>query len=376
MLDGLFKENFWTSFQPHCFNASTPSQSCCPEICPPHSVFRGRGARVFPEAFFAIALANLLSPVVLLFLLGIAATLLRSDLKIPEAAYSFMTTYLLLALGMKGGVELSHISLKVIALPAIATLLLAVLTPFVAFFVCRNSRSMSVADSAALAAHYGSVSIVTFISSQSFLDARGVSHEGIMATLVVIMEMPAIVLALWLAQKFGKSEQKIGKVCHEILTGKSVLLMTGGLLVGLLSGSKGYAKVEPLFGSLFQGVVALFLLEMGMVASKRFKDFRKAGWFVVAFAVFIPLLNGALGSVLGTLAGLSVGGVTVLATMAASASYIAAPAAVRTALPEATPGIYLTAALAITFPFNLVFGIPIYFKMAEFLSGLLPHLSN
>lgn len=321
----------------------------------------------------SIVQANLLSPVVLCFFLGCVATFVKSDLKIPESVYSLFTIYLLFALGLKGGVELSHTHFNDVLKPAIATLFLGIVTPLVAFLSARIFGKLSIPDAAALGAHFGSVSVVTFIAAQSFLTSVGVLYEGYLSTLVVILEAPAILLSLLLARA-RQSESfdfaAMRKAAHEILTGRSLLLLMGGLVIGALSGQNGYDKVEPLFGSPFQGVVSLFLLEMGIIASKRFRDLKKSGVFILLFGTCIPVINGALGACVGHLSGMSLGGTALLATLAASASYIAAPAAVRIALPEANPGLYLTATLTVTFPFNLVVGIPLYLKMAESLRGL------
>lgn len=328
-----------------------------------------------PTDTFSIVQANLLSPVVLCFFLGCIATWVKSDLKIPESIYSLLTIYLLFALGLKGGAELSHAQMQDLVKPALATLALGVATPLVAYAVARLAGRLSVPDAAALGAHFGSVSVVTFIAAQSFLSAMDVAFEGFVSTLVVLLEAPAILLSLLLA-RMKQSESfdwsTLRRATHEILAGRSLLLLMGGLVIGALSGTGGYQKVAPLFGEPFQGVVALFLLEMGIIASKRFRDLRKSGVFIVLFGTLVPLFNGALGAVLGHCAGMSLGGTALLATLAASASYIAAPAAVRIALPEANPGLYLTATLTVTFPFNLVFGIPLYLKMAERLREVLP----
>lgn len=313
---------------------------------------------------------NLLSPIILAFVLGIVATLVRSDLKFPDALYTTLSIYLLLAIGLKGGVALSSTPLGDFAKPAIATLALGVSIPLWAYAISRRVGRMSVPDAAAIAAHYGSVSVVTFMAALSFLDAAGVAHEGFMPTLVAILEVPAIVVALVLARTLGGAGRgNWREVLHEVLAGRSVLLLLGGLAIGAASGTVGMSRVSPFFVDPFQGALVLFLLEMGMVAARRFRDLRTAGRFLLAFAVLMPLAHGVLGVWLGSLAGLSLGGSTVLGVMAASASYIAAPAAVRIALPEANPGYYLTAALAITFPFNLTIGIPVYFAVAQWIQG-------
>jgi uncharacterized protein len=313
---------------------------------------------------------NLLSPIVLAFVLGMIATLVRSDLKFPEELYTALSIYLLLAIGLKGGAELRATPPGDFWLPAAATLLMGMLVPVWTYVLARKAVRLSVPDSAALAAHYGSVSVVTFIASLSFVAAVGLQAEGFMPTLVAILEVPAIVVALVIARmRMGGGRGSWGAVLHEVLAGRSILLLLGGLGIGYVSGWAGLAQVSPFFVDLFQGALTLFLLEMGMVAARRLKDFAAAGIKLAAFGVLLPIVNGAIGVWLGTQAGLSLAGSTVFGVLTASASYIAAPAAVRIALPEANPGIYLTASLAITFPFNLTIGIPLYFAIARFLHG-------
>lgn len=314
-----------------------------------------------------LAHANLTSPIVLAFVLGVVATLVRSDLRVPDAVTSMLSIYLLLAIGLKGGVELSRSSPSELWLPAVATLGLGVVTPVVAYAVVRRGLRLGVPDAAALAAHYGSVSAVTFTACLAFLAAVGVEHEGFVTTLLALLEVPAIVVALLIARMRSTDAGSIGAALREILSGKSVLLLVGGLLIGLAAGEERFAPVEPVFVSAFKGVLVLFLLDLGMTAARRLRDVCALGPKLVAFAIALPLVNGAAGVALGTAAGLSLGGATVLGVMAASASYIAAPAAVRVALPDANPSIYLTAALGITFPFNLTIGIPLYHELAKLL---------
>jgi uncharacterized protein len=311
---------------------------------------------------------NLLSPVVLAFVLGIVATLIRSDLRFPEELYTALSIYLLLAIGLKGGVELADTPLADFWKPAIATLVIGVVTPLTTYFAARKVGRLSVPDSAALAAHYGSVSVVTFFACLSFLQAIGTPAEAFMPTLVALLEIPAIIVGLSLAHS-AAAGSKLTTVLREVVTGRSIVLLVGGLAIGFLSGRGGVERVAPLFVDLFQGALMLFLLDMGMVAARRLRDLGRAGPFLGVFAVVVPIAHGALGAVLGHAAGLSVGGTTVMAVLAASASYIAAPAAVRLALPEANPSLYLTAALGVTFPFNLTFGIPLYYYMARFIAG-------
>ncbi len=312
---------------------------------------------------------NLLSPVVLAFALGIVATLVRSDLKFPDELYTALSIYLLLAIGLKGGAELAGTTLGEFWAPALATLGLGVATPLWCYAILRRLGGFGVADSAALAAHYGSVSAVTFIATLSFLERLGIPSEGFTPSLVALLEVPAIVVALLLARRRLGAGAGMGEAVREVLAGKSVVLLLGGLVIGYLSGKAGVERVAPLFVDLFQGVLVLFLLDLGMVTARRLRDLRQVGGFLLAFGVVMPLLHGGLGVVLGNLAGLSVGGSTVLGVLAASASYIAAPAAVRLALPQANPSYYLTASLAVTFPFNLALGIPLYYGMARWLGG-------
>lgn len=309
--------------------------------------------------------ANLLSPMVLAFLLGIFATLARSDLRIPEDLYSALSIYLLLAIGLKGGAAVSATSLESFWAPGLATLALGVVVPAWCYVALRRLGRFGVADAAALAAHYGSVSAVTFIASLGFLEAVGAKAEGFMPALVALLEVPAIVLALLVARRQGDAAGRWGEALREIVTGKSIVLLLGGVAIGFASGARGLDEVKPFFVDPFQGALCLFLLEMGMTAARRFRDLAQVGTFLAAFAIAAPIANGALGVGVGAFAGLSLGGATVLGAMASSASYIAAPAAVRIGIPEANPAYYLTASLAITFPFNLTLGIPLYHAIAQ-----------
>lgn len=330
---------------------------------------------------------NLCSPLCLAFVLGIFARLVKSEFSLPRDLYAALSIYLLFALGLKGGVELSHASYAVIAWPAAATLLLGLITPLSSYAVLRRICGFSVADAAGIAAHYGSVSAVTFIAAQQFVGTMGQPAEGFMPTLLTLLETPGIHIALGLGALIsarsavapqsgeppvgGDSPQRrpLSEVLHEVLTARSMILLVGGLITGWIVGETGYKPVKPFFEDLFKGALTLFLLEMGLAAGSRLGDLRTAGIRLLAFGTLMPLAHGLLGVWLGTWAGLSMGGATVLGTMAASASYIAAPPAVRMTLPEANPTYYLTAALAITFPFNLVLGIPIYFALAKWAAG-------
>lgn len=315
--------------------------------------------------------ANLLSPMVLAFVLGIIAVVAKSDLKFPEAIYTYLSTYLLLAIGLKGGAALAQTPFEAIWRPGAAAFILGVILPIVAFAICRYMMRFSWNDAAALAAHYGSVSAVTFIASKVFVENAGFPAEGYMTALVAILEIPGLIVALliadWRRQKYA--QVFIGKQLKVIFFSKSILLLWGGILIGLFSGKQGIDRIAPFFVEPFQGVLVLFLLDMGLVAGAKIRDLKGASWQLISFALLMPLIGGCFGVWLGTLAHLSVGGVTVLGAMAASASYIAAPAAVRIAIPTANPAFYLTAALVITFPFNLVIGIPLYYQLALLLKA-------
>jgi hypothetical protein len=322
-----------------------------------------------------ILATNLLSPVVLAFGLGIIASVVKSDLEFPDALYQSLSIYLLLAIGLKGGTALAKTPLAEFAGPAAATLVLGLVTPVIAFGVLTTLARMDRINAGALAAHYGSVSAVTFLAAQSFGTASGTPVEGFMPALVAVLEVPAIVVGLLLAGNASGSspsarpEASWTAALHEVLTGRSIVLLVGGLMLGWAAGPTRMVSVEPFFVAGFQGALTLFLLEMGLVAARRLRDLREAGLKLIVFGTAIPVVHGLLGTWAGTLSGLSVGGAAVLGTMVASASYIAAPAAVRIALPEARPTYYLTAALGITFPFNLVLGIPLYFWFARVLGG-------
>ena len=313
------------------------------------------------------ALTNITSIPVLAFVLGLLAVAVKSDLRLPEALYQGLSIYLLLGIGIKGGVALSEANANDVALPILGTLLLGVTIPVLAFWVVGKLTKLDAINRGALAAHYGSTSLVTFSAALIFLDSQAVEYEGFVTTLLAILEIPGIVVGLMLASRGLGRGLNWGESLREILTSKSIVLLAGGLFLGFITGATGYQKVEPFFGGLFTGVLALFLLEMGIVAGRRLPDVKKAGVGLVAFSLGFPLLAGTLGVFVGEVTGLSLGGSVVLGILAASASYIAAPAAVRLALPEASPGVYLTASLGITFPFNLIFGIPIMFALGTLL---------
>lgn len=309
-------------------------------------------------------------PVILFFLLGLLAGLARSDLKIPAVLYESLSIFLLLAIGLKGGVELARQSLAELLLPALVIVGIGAVLPLIAFPVLQRLGRLSRADAASVAAHYGSVSVVTFAVGAAYLANLGQEYEGYMVVFLVLLEFPALMIGVWLARR-GQGEAKLGKVLHEVFAGKSIVLLVGGLLIGWLAGADGLKPLDKVFFDLFKGLLAIFLLEMGLVAASRIGDLRRAGAFLLGFAVAMPLFAGTLGALTASLLGLSVGGAALLATLYASASYIAAPAAMRIAVPEANPALSIGAALGITFPFNLVIGIPAYYWLASQLQGVL-----
>jgi uncharacterized protein len=312
-----------------------------------------------------LAYTNLTTPMVLAFALGALAALIRSDLRLPDQVYSLLSIYLLLAIGLKGGVELADASFADLWRPLLAALALGLILPLPIYGVTRALGRLTVADAAALAAHYGSVSVVTFTAATTFLVTADIPYEGFMPTLLAVMEVPGIVVALVLANmRTARGGGHLGEALREVVTGRSIVLLLGGLAIGAISGREGIEPVSPLFVDLFRGALTLFLLEMGIAAASRVRDLRRGGVFIVIFGLTTPIVAGTLGVAAGAMAGLSLGGTTLLGVLAASASYIAAPAAVRIALPEANPALYLTASLAVTFPFNLTLGIPLLHQIA------------
>ncbi len=316
-----------------------------------------------------VLLTSLLSPVVLAFVLGALAVAVKSDLEIPEPLYQALSIYLLLAIGLKGGVALSVTPLSEVAAPVLGTLALGVITPITAYNVLRRLGGFDRTNAAALAAHYGSVSAVTFIAAQTVVAFAGVPSEGFMPALVAVLEVPAIIVGLLIAYARGERAGSWQEALREVVTGRSIVLLVGGTAIGWIAGEDGMAPVAPFFVAGFQGALTLFLLDMGMTAARRLRSLRAVGPFLVAFGVLMPLVHGALGVWAGLATGLSIGGAAVLGAMVSSASYIAAPAAIRVGLPEANPAYYLTASLGITFPFNLTVGIPVYLALAEWLGG-------
>ncbi len=320
----------------------------------------------------------MIDAVVLFFILGVVARLGKSDLKLPQALYESLSVFLLLAIGLKGGIELHKQSLgavlpQILACMALGALIPVLMTPLL------KRMGFSGVDSAVLAAHYGSVSVVTYAVASSYLQRQGVAFEAHAALWVAVMEAPGIVAGVFLARReLARAKALEGKtlvekthwreLAHEVLFGKSVLLLVGGLAIGAIMGEAGLKPIAPLFTDLFKGVLALFLLELGLVAGAQLPEVKRYGLRLLAVGIVAPLLLALLGAALGKLLGLSVGGIAILATLAASASYIAAPTAMRMAVPQGNAGLSIAAALGITFPFNILIGVPLYAQLARWIA--------
>lgn len=319
----------------------------------------------------ALAAGNLGSPMVLFFVLGFAAALARSDLSVPEAVAKGLALYLLVSIGFKGGVGVAGHGLEPrLVASLLAGAALSAATPVVAFWLLRRISALSPVDAAAVSAHYGSISIVTFVAATSALAARGIPAEGYLVAVAAAMEAPAILTALLLAARHRGAEAGEGGVFREILLNGSIVVLVGAFAIGWITGPAGLAEVAPFLVDPFKGVLCLFLLDMGLIAGRgMLRGGRALGLPLVAFGLLMPLLSAAAGLGTGLLLGLSAGGVALFMTLAASASYIAVPAALRVALPEANPSVPLTLSLGITFPFNLTLGIPLYIWAAGLAAG-------
>lgn len=313
----------------------------------------------------------MIDAVILFFLLGLASGLVRSELKLPASLYETLTVFLLLSIGLKGGEGLAKQALGPLLPQLGAVMALGVLQTLVAFALLRVFGRLGRSDAASMAAHYGSVSVATFAVGANWLATRDIAFEAQSAIFLAVMEVPAIMIGIVLARGVSK-DTNWRALGHETFLGKGVTLLLGGMAIGWAAGPDGLAPLKPLFYDLFKGALALFMLEMGLVVSRQTGELRKRGVFLVSFGVLMPLLSGALGLGCGVLLDLSVGGMTLLATLAASASYIAVPATMRLAVPEANPSLSLGAVLGVTFPFNILVGIPIYHWAAMQLAGVTP----
>lgn len=316
---------------------------------------------------FQILISNLTNPTLLFFVLGIFATLVKSDLEIPASSSKFISLYLLFAIGFKGGQELAHSPFSAEIFYSLAFgVLIASLIPLYVFFILK--RRMNISDAGAVAATYGSVSAVTFVAAVAFLESQKIAFGGHMVAVMALMESPAIIVGVILMMRFDKesdSQSNLKDVIQHSFTNGSVLMILGSLIIGLIADTKQAEGIKPFTTDIFKGFLAIFLLEMGMVTAKRFAAFRKYGWFVTIFAILIPLINGSLIAVLSKFVTNEDGNRFIFAILAASASYIAVPAAMRLAAPKSDPGLYIPMALGVTFPLNITIGMPIYFAIVK-----------
>lgn len=317
---------------------------------------------------WSIAQSNLTSVGVLAFLFGFIASRAKSDFRLPDSIYQFISIYLLFGIGLKGGHSLQSVSLEKILAPGLVTLACGVVIPLLAFYILKLLRALNDVDRGSIAAHYGSTSLVTFSAALLFMESNGIFVEGFAPALLTILEVPGLIVGIFLAnQSHQHPDVRWGKTLQEVILGKTVLILMGGMLIGFLTSIGGYEKVSPFFIELLSGFLALFLLHLGYTAGSNLSQVRAVGWRLGVFALVFPLIAGLIGAFAGSAVGLSVGGTTILAVLSASASYIAAPAAVSIALPQANLSLALTSSVGITFPFNLILGIPIYYNFAQLL---------
>ena len=322
-----------------------------------------------------IILQNMLNPPVLFFFLGMLAVFLKSELTIPQPLPKLFSLYLLIAIGLHGGYELSKSGLDLYIFEALMiAVVMATIVPIYSFFILKTK--MDVYNSIAIAATYGSISAVTFITGITYLNTMGIEYGGYMVASMALMESPAIVIGLVFAALFvkGSDGEEKGKtdwkeIFREAFLNPSVFLLVGALIIGILTGEKGWHSMEPLFGTLFKGMLAFFLLDMGLVAARKIHELKKVGVFLIAFALIMPMVNALVATGIAYSLDIHKGDAFLLALLSASASYIAVPAAMRLSVPEANPGIYLPLSLAVTFPFNISLGIPLYYYTITLLWG-------
>lgn len=316
---------------------------------------------------FEILLTNITNPTLLFFVLGIVAYFLKSDLEIPPTSTKFIALYLLFAIGFKGGQELSHSTFSSeVAYSLLFGVIVASIIPLYTFFILK--RKLNVYDAGAIAAAYGSVSAVTFVAASTFLEMEAITFDGHMVAVMALMESPAIIVGVILLMKYdtqAKSQASLKSIVHHSLTNGSVLIIIGSLLIGLVADAKQAEGIRPFTTDIFKGFLAIFLLDMGMVTAKRLSAFRKQGWFVSIFALLIPAVNGCIVAVASAWVTDSTGNRFLFAVLAASASYIAVPAAMKLAAPKADPGLYIPMAIGLTFPFNITVGMPLYYMLIE-----------
>lgn len=316
----------------------------------------------------SLILSNILNPPVLFFFLGMLAIFLKSDLEIPQPLPKLFSLYLLLAIGFKGGYELEESGINPqVALTLIAAIFMACVVPVYSFFILKIK--LDAYNAAAIAATYRSISAVTFITAQSFLKILNLTSDGYMVAALALMESPAIIVGIVLVRVFAQNKENSdfswNEILQEAFLNGSVFLLVGSVIIGILTGHKGWEKLEIFTQGIFYGVLAFFLLDMGMVAARRIKDLSKTGSFLIGFSVFMPVANAILGRILAKIIGIPQGNALLFAVLCASASYIAVPAAMRMTVPEANPSLYVSMALALTFPFNIIVGIPLYMSIIK-----------
>lgn len=320
--------------------------------------------------------SNMLIPAILFFALGFLAQLIRSDLKFPSELTKSLSIYLLVGIGLHGGIELAKIDVGSAIGAVVAALALGFALPIIAYFILSLALRVDRLNAAAIAAHYGSVSAGTFVTAVAFLDAQQIAYESYPVIMLAIMESPAIIIGLLLANMArnggsgGQRQQVSRELLHDAFTNGSVVLLLGSMLIGAIAQPASLGKILPFYDTLFMGALSLFLLDMGMEAARRIGDFRQAGPSLVMFGILMPLIGAAIGLATGHwLLGFGVGGTLLVAVLGASASYIAVPPAMRLAIPEASPALFLTLSLGVTFPFNVMVGIPLYFAAAKWIAG-------
>ncbi len=318
---------------------------------------------------YSLIISNLTNPTLLFFLLGVIAALIKSDLEIPVQSSKFISLYLLFSIGFKGGMELAHGGIdKEVAITLGLSVFFAVTVPVYSYFILR--RKLDVYNAGAIAATYGSVSAVTFVTACSFLADKQIPFGGHMVASMALMESPAIIIGMILIRKFGNEKKAAGGFGHiirEAFSNGSVLMILGSLVIGIVADEKQAEGIKPFTSDIFKGFLAVFLLDMGITATKRIKAFKKGGWFLFLFGILTPVFNAIIAILLAHQFGVHDGNAFLLAILASSASYIAVPAALRLAVPQADPGYYIPMALAITFPFNIVVGIPLYYGLLNLL---------
>jgi len=333
--------------------------------------------------------SNLLTPIVLFFLFGIIAARIKSDLKIPDAISEFLPIYLLAAIGLHGGIEMRETGFEKMLIPMMVAICLSLLFTLNHYQILRRLGKFNLFDSYALASTYGAVGAVTFSVGLSFLKNQGVTSEGYLAAILAVLEPVAFILAIFLTNmavskqiknkkkslgKMESSELEMGvnetktnlkQVLHESITGKAIVILLGSIIIGYVIGKEGFSSISIVFDELFTGAIVIFLIEMGIIAGQRLDDIKKVGVFLISFSIIMPTFNGVMGVLVATALGLSLGGAVMFGLLLASASFIAAPAVLRHAIPQAKPSLYITSALGITFPYNIIVLLPIMFMVSS-----------